>query len=260
MRRLDRTGIVPSADWDKRLKRNLPDRDAFFAKEAALEALDLNDPVRRKGFSAFAPEVLKQTIKGHGFPVLWGAAKKTLAAMSHHKCAYCESPINAERSAHVEHFRPKSLFPSLCYDWENYFLSCNGCNGQKSDKWPAQGDYVRPDEGEPASRFLFSRDGGVEAVPGDAEAENTIRDLGLDRAWLCRCRRLALGSVLEDIEDTFGLLAESPELEEAIMRLIDKQVARIAGKPELAYSTALLQCVQHALKQTRAERSAVPKE
>jgi hypothetical protein len=45
MRRLDRSGIVPPADWDERLRRNLPDRDAFFAKAAELEALDLNDPV-----------------------------------------------------------------------------------------------------------------------------------------------------------------------------------------------------------------------
>ncbi|WP_295435402.1 retron system putative HNH endonuclease [uncultured Thiodictyon sp.] len=254
MRRLDRTGIAPPADWEARLRRNLPDRDAFFARAAELEALDLNDPVRRKGFSAFAPAVLKKTSKGRAFPLLWGAAKQALAAMSHHKCAYCESPINAERSGHVEHFRPKSLFPSLCYDWENYFLSCNGCNGQKSDKWPAQGNYVRPDQGDPAARFLFSRDGGIAAVPGDLEAENTIRDLGLDRSWLCRWRRLAMGSILDDIEGTLSLLAEAPGLEESITRLIEKQIARITGNPALPYSTALLQCVRQALEQTRARQ------
>lgn len=258
MRRLDRAGIVPPADWEDRLRRNLPDRDAFFAKAEELEALDLNDPLRRKGFCAFAPEVLKETSKGRAFPLLWGAAKKALAAMSQYKCAYCESPINAERSGHVEHFRPKSLFPSFCYDWENYFLSCGGCNGQKSDKWPAQGDYVRPDQGDPAARFLFSRDGGITAVPGDQEAENTIRDLGLDRSWLCRWRRLAIRTNLDDIEGALSLLAARPDLEGPITQLLEKKAAKIAADSELAYSTAMLQCVCQALEQQRAKMFIAP--
>jgi len=38
MRRLDRAGIAPPADWEARLRRNLPDRDAFFVKAVELKA------------------------------------------------------------------------------------------------------------------------------------------------------------------------------------------------------------------------------
>jgi uncharacterized protein (TIGR02646 family) len=247
MRRLERAGVEPPADWERRIARNLPDKDAFFAKAAEHESLDVNDPARRKGFSAFAPEVLKPGRKGRDFPTLWGKAKSRLAHMSHHKCAYCESPINAQRSGQVDHFRPKSLFPSLCYDWGNYFLACGGCNGQKSDKWPERGGYVRPDEGDPAARFRFSRDGAIAAAPDDTEAENTIRDLGLDRSLLCRWRRLAIAMVLDDIEDTLSLLRERPDLEESVSRLVDRQAARIADNPGFAYSTAMLQCLHRLL-------------
>lgn len=188
MRRLDRSSFKIPRSWQRSTKEAFPDYDSFAAKAAAFEALGIDDPVRRAGFKSYAADVLPRKGKKGicDFKAIWGRLKRALAAMSHQKCAYCETPINAERSAAVEHFKPKSLFPLLVYDCGNYFLGCGGCNGAKSDKWPLDGgSYVRPDEGDPAALFVFHEDGRMEATQPGGAAEETIRDLDLNRGWLC---------------------------------------------------------------------------
>lgn len=54
-------------------------------------------------------------------------------------CAYCEECCRGE----VEHFRPKSRFPKLVYQWSNWLFVCHDCNHMKGEKWP-QGGYVNP--------------------------------------------------------------------------------------------------------------------
>src|ERR1700712_1427446 len=126
--------------------------------------------------------------------------------MCHQKCAYCESVVAAKRTGAVEHFKPKSLFPSLVYDCGNYFLGCGGCNGAKSDKWPmGGGSYVRPDEDDPAQLFIFHEDGRIEAVLPGSAAERTIQDFELNEEWLRTAREWCIGQVLEELQ---GLLAK----------------------------------------------------
>ena len=58
-------------------------------------------------------------------------------------CAYCErqcepqtpsgNPMNREE---IEHFRPRSRFPHLSFDWLNLVYSCRRCNQSKADSWP----------------------------------------------------------------------------------------------------------------------------
>jgi len=54
-------------------------------------------------------------------------------------CAYCERRNKGE----VEHFRPKSKFPELVYEWSNWLFACHDCNQAKGAKWPEEG-YVDP--------------------------------------------------------------------------------------------------------------------
>ena len=54
-------------------------------------------------------------------------------------CAYCEEICKGE----VDHFRPKSRFPELVYDWSNWLFACHDCNGAKWGNWPVEG-YVDP--------------------------------------------------------------------------------------------------------------------
>ncbi len=54
-------------------------------------------------------------------------------------CAYCEELCKGE----VEHFRPKSQFPELVYEWSNWLFACHDCNLAKGAKWLANG-YIDP--------------------------------------------------------------------------------------------------------------------
>lgn len=48
------------------------------------------------------------------------------------RCCYCEDAMGTD----VEHFRPKSLFPELAFEWKNYLLACSACNSvAKRDKF-----------------------------------------------------------------------------------------------------------------------------
>ncbi len=249
MRRLDRSGVEPPPKWEETIAKALPDPEAFYRQAERFEDLDVSSEERRDGFAKFAPEVLPEKKGRPCFPSKWGQAKDALAEMSHGKCAYCEAPINARRSGQVEHFRPKSLFPTLAYDWNNYFLGCAGCNGAKSDKWPRRGGYLRPDEGDPPRHLEFTADGKVSANRQRSAAARTVEDFKLNRAWLVHPRKTAIGVVLEDLEN---LVRGCPG--STARGLIRGKYRRLAGNPRHAYSVALMQCLR------RVWRDAFPGE
>lgn len=202
MRRLSRVGVAAPADWDDKVKGALPDKEQYDEKAAEFESLPINDRMRREGFRKYAPQVLPLRSGKHDFPTVWNAVRRIktiLRAMSAKKCAYCEQNLNARRLIQVEHFQPKSLFPSLCYEMDNYFAACGGCNGEKGDRWPQTGGYVRPDRGRPERRFVFAEDGSVRAAAPGGDAQRTIEHFGLDRPELQDARRFSIAFVLADI-------------------------------------------------------------
>ncbi|XYH94525.1 hypothetical protein ACMHYB_42835 [Sorangium sp. So ce1128] len=193
-----------------------PDAAAFWKKAKAFEKLAEQGTKRKKGFASYAPEVLPSDDKGKpDFPPVWridARVRQAIAGMSQGFCAYCQSAVcsthpgtrGEERPpGQVDHFRPKSRFPAQAYAWDNYFLGCMGCNGAKHDKWPA-GGYVRPDEGDPASRFVFAENGEIKAREGDEPARCTVEDFGLTRHWLTYHRAKAIQSHLDFVRKLIG--------------------------------------------------------
>ena len=69
----------------------------------------------------------------------WVTFLPNLRSVFSGSCAYCEEWCRGE----VEHFRPRSQFPELVYEWSNLLLACHDCNHAKGPKWPA-GGYVDP--------------------------------------------------------------------------------------------------------------------
>lgn len=67
----------------------------------------------------------KLTFRAH-----WNApdVRGALYAMHGRVCAFCLSELTRGDRGDVEHFRPKSLYFWLAYDFENYVLSCLQCN------------------------------------------------------------------------------------------------------------------------------------
>ena len=63
---------------------------------------------------------------------LWSLARDDLRTAYGSICAYTCRWISDD--ATVDHFLPKSKYPSLAYEWENYRLSCNSVNRAKGAK------------------------------------------------------------------------------------------------------------------------------
>ena len=193
--------MEPPETWSDHVAKTFDDFPTFEKECLGFEQLDLNHADRRAGFKSFAPHCLPP--KDKDFPPVWRTkkyVKKALRAMSHTNCSYCQNPHAAGGYGDVEHYRPKSLFPTRAYSWNNYFFSCTLCNNTKSDKWPEVGDYVRPDVGDPESRFIFQEDGTAEAALGDEEAALMIEDFGLNREPLVEGRKNVIEPILEEIQ------------------------------------------------------------
>jgi len=56
------------------------------------------------------------------------------------KCVYCRRSdfFVGKEGFGVEHYRPKSLFPSHRCVYSNLFYACNRCNTAKGDHWPTR--------------------------------------------------------------------------------------------------------------------------
>jgi uncharacterized protein (TIGR02646 family) len=60
---------------------------------------------------------------------------KQLKSMYGGCCCYCEGEPSSVSYAEIEHFKAKSIFPELCYDYSNLHFSCKRCNLAKSDEF-----------------------------------------------------------------------------------------------------------------------------
>lgn len=246
MRRVDRRLSPCPLTWRMQVQRALPDHPTFLREAAKFERLGINSDVRRLGFATYAPHVLLKRKSGRAeFPATWGRHKEVIATMSYRKCVYCEAPITAPRAAHIEHFKPKALFPAQAYEWTNFFLGCPGCNGAKSDKWPKRNGYIRPDRGDPSKQFVFRNDGTVRAAKPGSVADRMLDDLDLKREWLSQERKLNITEMLRLLDSAvrFQRGGNTPQA-----KILAATILRNISSPERAYSAALMQCFWRAWK------------
>ena len=232
MRKLDRTAFGHPADWRDKVRKALPDLDAFVLEAASFEKLALDEEARKAGFKKFAPAVL--TGRDPDFPTIWGHCKESLRAMSLRKCSYCEYTIPQKRLGHVDHFCPKTYFPSLAYEWTNYFYSCGGCNGAKSSKWK---NYIRPDSDDVEAMLIFHENGTVTGV--DARAQATIDDFELNEEGLVEVRKEAVQFVARLIDGAIRLYKRNPATGTARARKLWIKVS----DPRVSFSVAMGQVV-----------------
>ena len=140
------------------------------------------------------------------------AIKDALAAMFHGKCAYCESKMSHIEYGHIEHFKPKSRFRNLAFEWTNLLLSCPICNGPeyKGDHFPEEtdgGPLVNPCDETPAEHFEFVFDpvAKLASVIGKTiRGQTTEKLLGLNRSDLreYRSKIIMMYYVLSDYAKT----------------------------------------------------------
>ena len=116
-------------------------------------------------------------------------------------CAYCEEFCRGE----VDHFRPKSRYTGLVYEWSNWLFVCHDCNHAKLEKWPL-GGYVDPcaksEQARPERWFTFDLLTG-ELIPRDdltadqrIKAQKMVTDLDLNGRHHLKKRAIRLSILL----------------------------------------------------------------
>ncbi len=155
------------------------------------------------------------------------------------RCAYCLTHsrfVSGDESFQVDHFHPTSKGGSKT-NYDNLFLSCVRCNGNKSDEWPKRDAFkggirflnccLEMDYGDQ----IFEDEKGF-VVPTTKAAEYHIVTINLNRPDLVRARlerrRLVTGlrergvraSIKFGTSDVESLLAKLDELKDLISDLI----------------------------------------
>jgi uncharacterized protein (TIGR02646 family) len=164
--------------------------------------------------------------------------KEALNAMHNDgKCAFCESLIKHVAYANIEHFRPKDIFPDLCFSWDNLLLACGICNGvqYKSSKFPLNPDgsaiYIDPslDLISEHFEFIFEEVNSLEFIavvkPISNRGKVTEAEIGLNRIDLVKARTQFLSPYYISI----ALLAQNGNVEA-------KKLLNCACNPSFQYS------------------------
>ncbi len=156
----------------------------------AKNLLDLKEQIRRANEIGNIDN-LKKKYKVAELKYQHESIKNTLkgADMFRGKCAYCESFILHIDYGHIEHYRPKSVYPILTFEWDNLLLACGVCNGKqfKGDKFPMIDNetpaFINPCEDNPFEHFSFVFDENLQKafVYGKTiRGEITEKELGFN--------------------------------------------------------------------------------
>ncbi|KAB8335131.1 TIGR02646 family protein [Scytonema tolypothrichoides VB-61278] len=136
-------------------------------------------------------------------------------------CCYCGMSIG-RKQCHIEHFRPKSVYRDLTFEYTNLIASCQGEDehkprvpvhcGHKKQAWFDEELMISPLDPKCADYFKYS--GFGEILPTDdkdkqAPAKTTIQKLALSIDKLRKMRRAAIDAVLMA---TDGLTATEVQL------------------------------------------------
>ncbi len=132
--------------------------------------------------------------------------------------AYTEEPCDASHS-HIDHFRRRTDFPKLTFEWSNFIV--DGVNANYGAKYkddtekhkrPDYNMLINPAAEEPQYYFEYTGDGMIEPRQGLNEAEKeraiyTKNMFNLNHPALVYKRKL--------IFDTFAGIGDSSEAEDA---------------------------------------------
>jgi uncharacterized protein (TIGR02646 family) len=140
--------------------------------------------------------------------------RQALWQEQHGLCVYCGRRITLGARAggtlmnHIEHFRPRSTYAELTFNYDNLLLSCgygysvdtapldSTCGVAKDDQFD-EASFLYPEVGECRARFHFTEAGGIEAAEGDVSANTMIVVLNLLDRQLIELRRRAWGTLLD---------------------------------------------------------------
>ncbi|MBJ8369107.1 hypothetical protein [Citrobacter cronae] len=169
--------------------------------------------------------------------------KNVLFSTSHDKCAFCECiPSEGGNYVQVEHFHPKSEYPSECFEWVNFLPCCGICNNNKGILDTKNVEILNPYDDEIEGAFSVSY---LKILPNaqNQKAINTEREISLnsDRLIVSRVGILMkLQIQTEEIRQWIDVLLESDtdrKYQIRINKLKDKiNTVEAFIKPECSHS------------------------
>ena len=126
-----------------------------------------------------------------------------LFASSHQKCAFCECIPGESGHIEVEHFEPKSLYPDLAFDWDNFLPSCRKCNEEKSDFDTRTNPIINPANEDPEQLLTYSflRIKPLAGSGQERKAQQTIDVCNLNCERLYKARSALMKSITEYIDE-----------------------------------------------------------
>lgn len=168
--------------------------------------------------------------------------KDTLKRETYGKCMYCEGYIGAVSYPHIEHFRPKAVYPDKTFEWANLGLGCQVCNTNKNDVFDENLPYINPYYENPDDFFIFLGT-MVLQKPGCARAENMKNQLKLNRSELMEQRKAAIENI-SNLVERYNT-ATDPSVKAMLRKNIEVEIG-----PDKEFS----RCVKAAVEQLTQEK------
>lgn len=148
--------------------------------------VQLNAAIAKNGGYSKIPKQEKEKLIA---PYRHRDIKAPLFSSSLEKCAFCETKPSESGNIEVEHFAPKSKYPNLTFEWDNFLPACRKCNGSKDDHDSLIEPIVNPYDSDPDDFFSY-KDIRIAANDnaGKNVAEMTISVCGLNSVRLMKPR------------------------------------------------------------------------
>lgn len=140
------------------------------------------------------------------------AVRKKLKEIYNRKCAYCDSEVGGTLYPHIEHYRPKSIYYWLAYEWDNLLFSCQVCNVSKGKKFPREENIkvfydmdlsseepliLNPEKDDLREFYEFDINGKIYAKGDNSKAKKTIEICKLYRDDLIEDRKDKINDVIQ---------------------------------------------------------------
>lgn len=178
--------------------------------------------------------------------------KAALEGMFNCKCAYCESKVSIVAYGEIEHFRPKSIYEDLTFDWHNFLYSCTICNSvnHKGSKFPldVNGNPLLIDPSDkntdPFLHLDFSWDDNLSNIESRDDYGKTVTEI-FDLNGIARRKELIKKRSLY-IKKLMNILKSALSTTDTKLKMEAVQILKDSCQPSEEYSAfALVHILPH---------------
>lgn len=228
---------------------------------------DIPDALRSKRVKKWEEEFMRGKVpERRSVEVILRSIRQILVKLYHGKCAYCETTVDPFGYLIISHYRPRSLYYWLIYEWSNLLPICPRCNTAQGRKFPLEDNNDRvtvpqedrrqwlansgtflaekplllnPELDEPGNHLSFYPDGRIYGLTERGEKTIEIYQLNRNALLLGRKKKIekfryALASVLEKMI-SLQVGKDDPSILELAFQFFFKELLE-SGKAESEFA------------------------